>query len=56
MSREALLARTFVELADTLVADFDVVELLTVLTDGCVDVLDIEQPDSCWPHPKATCG
>jgi GAF domain-containing protein len=41
MSREALLARTFVELADTLVADFDVVELLSVLTDGCVDVLDI---------------
>ncbi len=28
--REALLARTLVELADTLVADFDVVELLTL--------------------------
>jgi transcriptional regulator with GAF, ATPase, and Fis domain len=41
MSREALLARTLVELADTLVADFDVVELLTLLTDGCVDVLDV---------------
>jgi GAF domain-containing protein len=41
MSREALLARTLVELADTLVADFDVVELLTRLTDGCVDVLDV---------------
>ena len=41
MSREALLTRTFVELADTLVADFDVVELLTLLTDGCVDVLDV---------------
>ena len=41
MSREELLARTFVELADTLVADFDVVELLTLLTDGCVDVLDV---------------
>ena len=41
MSREEKLARTLVELADTLVADFDVVELLTLLTDRCVDVLDV---------------
>lgn len=41
MAREAKLARTLVELADTLVADFDVVELLTRLTDRCVDVLDL---------------
>lgn len=41
MSRETLLARTLVELADTLVADFDVVELLTLLADRCVDVLDV---------------
>jgi transcriptional regulator with GAF, ATPase, and Fis domain len=41
MPREALLARTLVELADTLVADFDVVELLTLLADRCVEVLEV---------------
>jgi GAF domain-containing protein len=42
MSREATLARTLVELADSLVADFDVVELLTLVADRCVQVLDVE--------------
>ncbi len=41
MARETLLAKALVELADTLVADFDVIELLTRLADRCVDVLDV---------------
>jgi GAF domain-containing protein len=38
-TREELLAQTFVELADTLVADFDVIELLTMLSERCVELL-----------------
>jgi GAF domain-containing protein len=38
--KEQLMARTFVELADSLVADFDLVDFLRLLTDRCVDLLD----------------
>ena len=41
MAREELLVRTFVELADSLVDDFDVVELLTRLADRCVELFDV---------------
>src|SRR5688572_25067844 len=41
MTRETMLARTLVELADNLVDDFDVVELLTLLSDRCVEILDV---------------
>lgn len=39
MSREQLLSQVFVELADTLVAEFDVLDLLHTLTDRSVDLL-----------------
>ncbi|MDQ3106533.1 MAG: transcriptional regulator, partial [Actinomycetota bacterium] len=42
MAKQSTLARTLVELADTLVADFDVVDLLTRLADRCVEVLDVD--------------
>jgi hypothetical protein len=42
VSREATLARTFVDLADNLVDDFDVVEILTLLTRRCIEVLGID--------------
>ena len=40
MTREELLARTLVELADTLVDDFDLVELLVLLVERSVELLD----------------
>ncbi|MEU4350826.1 GAF and ANTAR domain-containing protein [Streptomyces sp. NPDC023838] len=38
---EQLLAKTFVELADNLVADFDLIDFLRLLTDRCVGLLDV---------------
>src|ERR1700688_3271052 len=38
--RDEWLARTFVELADTLVADYDVVEFLSTLSERCVELLE----------------
>jgi transcriptional regulator with GAF, ATPase, and Fis domain len=39
--RERRLARAFVELADTLVDDFDVIDFLHLLARHCVDLLDV---------------
>lgn len=42
MSREALVSQTFLQLADTLVADFDIIDLLTMLADRCVELVDAD--------------
>lgn len=53
MPRETLLAKTMVALADTLVVEFDVIELLTVLTDGCIDVLDVRAAGIMLAAPQS---
>jgi anti-anti-sigma factor len=39
VNRQTLTASTFVEIVDTLVNDFDVIDVLTLLTSRCVDLL-----------------
>jgi GAF domain-containing protein len=39
-ARESQIIQTFLELADTLVADFDIIDSLTVLAARCVEILD----------------
>jgi transcriptional regulator with GAF, ATPase, and Fis domain len=42
MSDERQLARVFVELADTLVADFDIIEFLHLLTERCAELVEVD--------------
>jgi transcriptional regulator with GAF, ATPase, and Fis domain len=42
MTRERRLVQVFVELADTLVDEFDVVDFLQVLTERCVELVDTD--------------
>ncbi|GAA2324510.1 ANTAR domain-containing protein [Streptomyces kunmingensis] len=51
MSREEHLARTFVELADTLVEDFDLIEFLQQMTVRCSELLDITDAVVYLAHP-----
>ncbi|WP_320780186.1 ANTAR domain-containing protein [Streptomyces sp. CRN 30] len=51
MSREQHIARTFVELADTLVEDFDVIDFLQQMTVRCRELLDITDAAVFLAHP-----
>jgi GAF domain-containing protein len=42
MARESLLIATLVELADNLVDDFDVIDVLSLLSLRCVDAIDVD--------------
>ena len=59
-TRQTLTATTFVEIVDTLVGDFDVIEVLTVLTSRCIELLDaaaagILLADTDGPAPGDRC-
>jgi GAF domain-containing protein len=42
MARESLLIETLVELADNLVDDYDVIDVLTMLSNRCVETIDVD--------------
>jgi transcriptional regulator with GAF, ATPase, and Fis domain len=51
-SREQLLAITFVDLADTLVADFDVIDFLHTLAARSVELLDVDAAGIMLADPR----
>src|ERR1700750_2233327 len=56
MSREADVCRSLVEMADTLVDDYDVVDLLTGLANRCVALLDVSAAGVMLVSPKGGLG
>ncbi len=54
MAREDDLLRTFVEVADNLVDDFDLVDMLHRLASRCVSVLEVSEAGIMLADPKGT--
>ena len=56
MTREADVVRSLVEMADTLVDDYDVVDLLTGLADRCVNLLGVSAAGVMLVSPEGSLG
>src|SRR5436189_5177216 len=56
MTREADVVRSLVEMADTLVDDYDVVDLLTGLADRCVNLLGVSAAGVMLASPEGSLG
>ncbi len=56
MSRESDVVRSLVEMADTLVDDYDVVDLLTGLADRCVSLLGVSAAGVMLASPRGSLG
>ena len=56
MAREADVVKALVEMADTLVDDYDVVDLLTGLADRCVSLLDVSAAGVMLASPEGSLG
>src|SRR6266567_542259 len=56
MTREADVVRALVKMADTLVDDYDVVDLLTGLADRCVDLLGVSAAGVMLASPAGGLG
>jgi GAF domain-containing protein len=56
MTREANVVRSLVEMADTLVDDYDVIDLLTGLADKCVSLLGVSAAGVMLASPGGSLG